>query len=416
MTSPKTRAFVGAIVDGHICSPAGFRAAGVCAGLKTSGKPDMALLVSERPAAAAGMFTTCRFAAAPVRQCQARLAAAQPMRAVIVNSGNANACTGKPGDRDALRMAELAAAALGILPEEVFVSSTGRIGVPMPMDKIGRGIELAAAALSPDNGPAAARAIMTTDTRPKEGAIRLAASGHDITLGGMTKGAGMIAPRLDTPPHATMLTYLTTDAAVAPAFLQECLAEAVEETFNCITIDGDTSTNDTVLLLANGAAGNPPLTASSPEAPVFRAALHALCAHLAREIVRDGEGVTRFVTVQVEGAATAEDARRIARAVAESLLCKTAWFGGDPNWGRVLAAAGRAGVDFDPAIVDLFYDDLPVVRQGGDAGTPEAKLAEIVAKPEFTVRLDLHAGDHEGHFWTNDISYEYVKINADYRT
>jgi glutamate N-acetyltransferase/amino-acid N-acetyltransferase len=403
------------VAEGHVCSPQGFRAAGVGAGLKASGKPDMALLVSDRPAAAAGMFTTCRFAAAPVRQCQARLAAGRPMRAVIVNSGNANACTGTPGERDALRMAELTAAALGIQPEEVFVSSTGRIGVPMPMDKVGRGIAAAAAALSADHGPAAARAIMTTDTRPKTGAVRLAIAGRDVVLGGMTKGAGMIAPRL-APPHATMLAYLTTDAAVAPAFLQECLAGAVAETFNCITIDGDTSTNDTVLLLANGLAGNPPLTASSPEAPAFRAALHALCAHLAREIVRDGEGVTRFVTVQVDHAATAEDARRIARAVAESLLCKTAWFGGDPNWGRVLAAAGRAGVDFDPAIVDLAYDDLPVVRQGGDAGTPEADLAAIVAKPEFTVRLDLHAGDHGGHFWTNDISYEYVKINADYRT
>lgn len=404
------------IPGGNLCSPAGFRAAGVCAGLKASGKPDLAMLLSDHPATMAGAFTSCRFAAAPVLLCQERLAAGQPGRAVVINSGNANACTGARGRRDAAKMAELAATALGLTAAEIFVSSTGRIGVPMAMAKIEGGIRLAAAALATDGGPAAARAIMTTDTRPKEAALEVVIANRRITIGGMTKGAGMIAPRLESALHATMLTYLTTDAAVDPAYLSQALAEAVGASFNRITIDGDTSTNDTVLLLANGAAGNPPIVAGTPEAERFGEALRMLAVKLAQDIVRDGEGVTRFVTVQVDHAATPEDARAVARAVAESLLCKTAWFGGDPNWGRVLAAAGRAGIAFDPELVNLWYNELPVVRQGGDAGTPEAQLAAIVAQPEFTVRLDLGAGDQAWHFWTNDISYEYVKINADYRT
>jgi glutamate N-acetyltransferase / amino-acid N-acetyltransferase len=399
---------------GSVTSPAGFKASGITAGLKVSGKPDMALIVSDAPAAAAGTFTTCKFAAAPVRVCQKRIQSGKPMRGVIVNSGNANACTGSQGLQDAESMCATTAAALGADAEEIFVSSTGRIGVNMPMDIIDAGITKAAAALDSDGGQIAAQAIMTTDTVPKSVAVTVELSGGTVTLGGTTKGAGMIDPQM-AALHATMLCYITTDAKVEPELLNKMLFKSVDTSFNRINIDGDMSTNDTTLLFANGVSGIG-VEADSADAELFTAALTALCQQLAREMVLDGEGVTKFVTVEVKGAVNLAEAKLCAEAIANSLLCKTAWFGCDPNWGRVVAAIGYSGASFDPDKVTVDYNDKPVVRDGGDAGTPEAVLAEELKAGEFTIYIDLNAGNSDYWVWTSDISYEYVKINAEYHT
>ncbi len=406
--------------SGSVTSPKGFLAAGIAAGLKRSGRPDMALLLSQAPAAAAGAFTSNRFAAAPVEYDRAVLRKGRTVRAVLVNSGNANACTGPAGLEDAGRCARHAAERLGLDPDEVLVASTGRIGVRLPMERMLAGIDRAVAALSPAGGAAAAEAIMTTDTRPKSIAVEMHIAGRPVRIGGMVKGAGMIAPRMQTektgPLHATMLAFVTTDAAADAAVLEHCLATGLERSFNRITVDGDMSTNDTVLLLANGASGAPRISLDSPEAARFRDAVEAVLAHLARAIVLDGEGATKFVQVHVAGAASDAEARRCAAAIADSLLCKTAWFGGDPNWGRVLAAAGRAGVKFDPANVSLDYNGVPIVRNGTDAGRPEEQQAAAMAGPELRLDLDLGAGPGQATVWTCDLSYDYVKINAEYHT
>ena len=406
------------MVDGSVTTPQGWQASGVVAGLKRSGAPDLALLLSDRPAAVAAAFTANAFAAAPVQLDREVVAAGRPVRAVVINSGNANACTGERGLADAREMAQYAAGLLKVTPDEVLVSSTGRIGVPMPMAKIRHGIELAAAALSPAGGLRAAEAIMTTDTTRKSLAVALTVDGQAVRIGGMTKGAGMIAPKLRPagPPQATMLAYLTTDAAVVPAFLQQCLNRALDASFNRITVDGDTSTNDTFLALANGAAGNRPLDAAHPDAAAFQAAFSHVAGRLAREMVLDGEGVTRFVELVVTGARDDDQARRCAEAIANSLLVKTAWFGADPNWGRILCAAGYSGVEIDTAKVSLDYGTVPVVRGGMDAGTPEAEQVQAIKRREFTVALGLGVGAGAFTVWTCDLSYEYVKINADYHT
>jgi glutamate N-acetyltransferase/amino-acid N-acetyltransferase len=407
------------IDNGSVTTPAGFQAAGVKAGLKRSGALDMALIVSECPAAAAAAFTSNKFAAPPVLYDEERIAAGTPIRAIIVNSGNANACTGAQGLRDVHTTAEKVAELLAIQPAEVLVSSTGRIGVPMPMPTILAGVEAAAKALSEDGGLDAASAIMTTDTVRKSLAVSLEIGGRTVHIGGMTKGAGMIAPKLIRPANrkeATMLAYVTTDAAVDPGFLDACLGQSLDESFNRITIDGDTSTNDTFVVLANGRAGNPPLTAESPEAPQFIAAFNHLVGRLAKEMVLDGEGVTRFVELKVCGARNDEEARTCAETIANSALCKTAWFGADPNWGRILDAAGYAGVELNPEMVNLDYEGLPVVRGGMDAGTPEAELVKAIDRREFRIDLELGVGTGEFTIWTCDLTYEYVKINADYHT
>lgn len=403
------------IENGNICSPQGFQAAGVVAGLKVSGALDMALIVSDKPAVAAGAFTTCQVQAAPVLVSQLHLAARDSFRAIIVNSGNANACTGENGLHDAKSMTEKVATGLGITPEEVFVSSTGRIGTPLPMNKINQGIEAAIAALSHKSGPDTAKAIMTTDTKPKEMAVKFNIVGSEITIGGTTKGAGMIAPKM-TVPHATMLSYITTDAKIDQATLASALEQANEQSYNKISIDGDMSTNDTVIILANGMANNPVITSGSKEAEIFQEALNTITQQLAKEMVMDGEGVTKFVTVQVKNAASKQDAELVTRAISDSLLCKTAWFGCDPNWGRILAAAGYSGAVFYAEKVNLHYDGVPVIINGVDAGTPEPELVELMKKDAFVITLDLNAGSAEDEMWTNDISYEYVKINADYHT
>lgn len=402
------------LANGSVTTPRGFRAAGVAAGFKKSGAPDFAMILSDVPANFAGVFTSCTFAAAPVQVSRKRVLCSDRIRAAVINSGNANACTGETGLANAETTCALTANRLGICPDEVLVSSTGRIGTQLQMDTVRKGIELAASALSEDGGEQAAQAIMTTDTVPKSIAVEFELNGIACRIGAMSKGSGMIAPKLKVP-HATMLCYITTDVKLSNALLSRMLGENVTKSFNRITIDGDMSTNDTVIAMANGLSGVE-IQPDTPEAATFCEALLFIMQQLARKMVMDGEGVTKFVHVEVSHARSEEDARLCAESVANSLLCKTAWFGGDPNWGRVVAALGYSGANFQPEKVDLFYDGVPVVRKGGDAGTPESKLIDIVRKREFTVMIDLHDGNGSYWVWTSDISYEYVKINADYHT
>ena len=401
------------IENGSTTSVPGFRAAGVTAGFKRSGAPDFALLVSDTPANFAGVFTSCTFAAAPVRLCRERVKNGGKLRAVAVNSGNANACTGKPGLDNARLTCCMAAERLGIQPDEVAVGSTGRIGVQMPMDTIEKGLDLAVAALSCDGGNDAARAIMTTDTVPKAVALELELDGKTVTIGAMTKGAGMIDPKL-VGLHATMLCFITTDADVENATLQAMLENNAENSFNRITVDGDMSTNDTVIIMANGKS-QVKIAPGSDNEKIFKAALLEVMQNLARKMVTDGEGTTKVVTVEVVNAKSEKDARIAAESVTNSLLCKTAWFGNDPNWGRVVAALGYSGASFDPDKCNIYYDGIPVVLDGGDAGTPEEELAALVKK-DFTIRCDFREGSSDYWVWSSDISYEYVKINADYHT
>ena len=402
------------IENGTPTSVPGFLAAGVTAGFKRSGAPDFAMVFSQKPAAFAGVFTSCTFAAAPVQLCRKRVLENDTLQAVIINSGNANACTGETGLAAAKKSCEIAAAALGIAPETVAVASTGRIGVQMDMSLIEKGVALAVPALSADGGSAAARAIMTTDTVPKAAAVKVDLGGKVITIGGMSKGAGMIDPKL-TVPHATMICVLATDAKISNARLQKILAVNAEDSFNRITVDGDMSTNDTVLVLANGESGVE-IAPESAEEKEFAAALLAVMQNLARRMVVDGEGATKFVTVKVCHARSRNDAKLAAEAVGNSLLCKTAWFGNDPNWGRVVAALGYSGAQFDPGKCDVYFGDKIVVRAGGDSGVPESELLDVVKKSEFVITCDFNDGDEEYWVWSSDISYEYVKINADYHT
>ena len=407
--------FAHSLSDGSPTTPLGFRAAAVAAGIKQSGRPDLVLVVSDRDCAAAGVFTSNRVAAAPVLLDRETLAAGRAaLRGVIINAGNANACTGAPGLADAREMQQLAAAAVGARPPQFLVMSTGVIGVPLPMERVRTGVAAAAPLLSAEGGPAAAEAIMTTDTRPKRAAVEVELTGGRVRLGGMAKGAGMIHPNM-----ATLLGLLTTDAAVAPDDLDALLRDAVAGSFNAISIDGDTSTNDTVLLLANGAAG---VGLSDAESRArFAAALSDLCRQLAQMIVRDGEGATRVVTLRVTGAASAADARRVADTIATSPLVKTAFAGGDPNWGRILAATGRSGAMVEPDRLSLWVgapgaEPLQLVRAGTPTAFREADAAAVFALPEFTAHVDLALGDGEATLWTTDLTHEYVTINADYRT
>ena len=395
------------LVAGDAASPKGFRAAGVHCGIKRE-KPDLALLVSDVPASAAGVFTTNKVKAAPVRYTQ-RAVADGHAQAVVMNSGNANACTGEAGLADASEMARLAGEALGLDPVLVLVASTGVIGVPLPMDPIRAGIPAAARALAAD-GRSAAEAIRTTDSFVKTAAVRLEIDGVTVTIGGMAKGAGMIHPNM-----ATTLCFLTTDASVPPAVLRGALKRAVADSFNSITVDGDTSTNDTVLLLANGQAGGAPIT-NGEALTRFTAGLAQVATELARMVVRDGEGATKLVEIAVEGAASELEARQAAMTVANSLLVKTALHGGEPNWGRILAALGRSGVEMAEESTDVFFGDLAVVRGGlGVAGVWDAAAAKLEAK-EITIRIGLGIGSGAARVWTSDLSEEYVRINGSYTT
>ena len=403
------------VPDGSVTSPQGFVAAAVAAGIKQSGRPDLVLVAADRDCAAAGVFTRNRVAAAPVLLDRATLAAGPAaLRGVLINAGNANACTGEPGLADAREMQRLAAAALGTRPEQLLVMSTGVIGVPLPMTRVAAGVAALAPLLSAGGGLAAAEAIMTTDTRPKRAAVVVDLPDGQVTIGGMAKGAGMIHPDM-----ATLLGVLTTDAVVAPDVLDSSLREAVAASFNAISIDGDTSTNDSIVLFANGAVGV--AVADDESRARFAAALTDLCVQLAQMIVRDGEGATRFVTLVVSGAASTVDARRMADTIATSPLVKTAFAGGDPNWGRIMMAAGRSGAALDPArlalsVIATGAPPLQLVRGGTPTGYAEADAAAVFAQPEFTVHLDLGLGDGAATLWTTDLSHEYVSINADYRT
>jgi glutamate N-acetyltransferase / amino-acid N-acetyltransferase len=397
-------------VPGAVAAPRGFRAAGIACGIKANGNADLAVIASEVPAAAAAVFTTNLAQAAPVLVSREHMQrSGGRISTIVVNSGCANACTGTNGMEHARAMTETTAKALSIVPSAVLVASTGVIGVKLPMTNVARGIDEAVRSLSPDGGPSAARAIMTTDPFPKEAAFEVHSDAGTFRVGGIAKGSGMIEPLM-----ATMLGFVTTDAKVEPELLQRALKEACDETFNAITVDGECSTNDCVFVLANGTSG---VTLGEGEYPILVDALRQVCEPLAVGIVRGGEGATKLVTVRVVGAASNDEARRTARAIANSPLVKTAIHGGDPNWGRLVAVMGRSGSAFtlDRAAVrigpvELFKDGTPY-----DDRAPQA--AEYLAGQDIQIEVDLGTGGSgKSHMWTCDLSAEYVRINADYRT
>lgn len=402
-------------LDGTVTSPMDFRAGATACGLKESGGLDLALLHSDHNCTAAGVFTKNQVVAAPITLDRQTLAANKDhIRGLVANSGMANACTGEPGMAAALEMQRSAAALFDEWPEQFFVLSTGVIGVQIPLEKVIPGLALVAQELAAGKGLDLARAIMTTDTRPKHLAVKLTIGGGVITIGGVAKGSGMIHPDM-----ATMLGLITTDAAVPADTLQELLQEAVDQSFNCISVDGDTSTNDTVLMLANGAGGHH--LEDETSLALFAEGLHTLCAELAKMIVRDGEGASKFVEIQVTGASEAAEAKAIAGTIATSPLVKTALAGSDPNWGRILAAAGRAGVSFDQGQVALWVGnpgerELQIVAQGTPTDYLEEEAAAIFARPEINIHLDLGQGEAGATMWTTDLTHDYVTINADYRT
>jgi len=424
------------VIDGSVTSPAGFRAAGVFCDIKRLGtgkgsdkgqKRDLMLIASDVPATVAGMFTTNQVCAAPVKVSIPHASKARA-RAVVSNSGNANACTGPRGLRDAQAMVAATASALGVAENDVLVCSTGRIGVPMPMNNVLRGIRLAAAELGYEREAAAraAEAIMTSDTVSKEVAVHIQLGGRSVVIGGMAKGAGMIEPGMSPtgkrpasrPLHATMLGFITTDARISSPALKKALREAVALTFNRVTIDGDMSTNDTVLALANGQADNPMIKSlQSRDGRVFQAALKLVCRTLARKIVSDGEGVTRVVTIRVSGAASHADADRAARWVGNSVLVKTSWFGGDPNWGRIIDALGYSPARIVEDKVDIGYsahgskDITWSLRRGLPTRVDFATLCKCVAPAEFDLHIRLNIGRGSAVVYACDLSEKYVDFN-----
>lgn len=400
-------------VEGGVLAAKGFRAAGVAAAIKYEGRNDVALIVADAPCSAAAVFTTNKVAAAPVVYDRAVVKGGR-LQAVLVNSGCANACTGSDGLKDAELSALATAGELGVSPRHVAVASTGVIGRRLPMERLLGGMKAAKAALgaTPEHAMAAARAIMTTDTRPKHAAVRVTVGGRRVTVGGMAKGSGMIEPNM-----ATMLAFVTTDAAISHAMLRRCVKLAVAKSFNRIVVDGDESTNDSLFAMASGAAGNREIVRAGEDFDAFLAALEAVAVSLARQMAADGEGATKFVTVRVKGARTQRDAERAARAVAKSPLAKTSWFGKDPNWGRVLAAVGYSGADVEDMRTEVFYGREWAFRRGvvADAAQLE-RLAAVMEAPELDVTVDLHLGDFEAVVYTCDFSLDYVHINADYTT
>jgi len=389
----------------------GFRGGAVKSGIRGKDRLDLGLIVSDSPAAAAGVFTTSQVKAAPVVLGCERLKNGKA-QAILVNSGIANACTGEEGMRNARLTSAMVADALGVADELVQVSSTGVIGMQLEVECFRFGIPRLAGRLSPDALSEVALAMMTTDTVPKTAVREFAIGGQPVKLIGMAKGAGMIMPNM-----ATMLCYLLTDAAVAPETLHAMLKESVARSFNVITVDGDTSTNDTVLILANGKAGNPIVNAAAPELALFQQQLDDICRDLAIKIVRDGEGATKLVTVRVQGAKTKAEAEQAARTIANSNLVKTAFFGEDANWGRIIAALGRSGVIFDAGKVSIAFGSIVMVENGlGRGKEVEAAATQVLKQKEFPVIVDLHGGNAMAEVFTCDFSVEYVSINADYRT
>lgn len=397
-------------IKGGITAPKGFKAAGVQAGIKKSGKHDVAVIYSTVPASVAGVCTLNTMAAAPVAV--SRLALANgTASAIVVNSGCANACTGEQGLTDAHAMAAFTADLLSIPEEDVLVASTGIIGVTLPMAKVTEGIKAAVAQLGQDEQEQAMLAIMTTDTFPKRCAYEFELGGVPVRIAGIAKGSGMIHPNM-----ATMLAFITTDAAIAPAMLQQALTDAVNVSFNMISVDGDTSTNDMASVLANGLAGNKLIEAQDEEYAIFAKALTEVCIYLAKQIVIDGEGATKFLEINVTGAENFADAKKAAMAVAKSPLVKTAFFGEDANWGRILCAVGYSEAAADPGKISLSIGDLMIVKQGLGIAIDEQELKRIMSEHDIKVVVDLGMGQAEATMWTCDFSYEYVKINGEYHT
>ncbi len=394
------------IPEGTVTSPKGFQAGATGAGIKEEAKLDLGILLSEAPCVATALFTTNKVKAAPVVLCQERLQSGRAV-AVVVNSGCANAFTGEQGLRDAVEMAGLAAERIGVSLEDVLVASTGVIGQELPMKLIRAG--LGQIVLSTEGGHSLVKAMMTTDTVPKEVAARVADS--EFTIGGVAKGSGMIHPEL-----ATMLCFLTTDAAIDLDFLKLALRKAVDISFNMISIDGDTSTNDMVLVMANGLARNKSISQDSGQAGVFQQALDRVCIYLAKSIARDGEGASKLIEVTVSGAPSAAEARSAARTIVSSSLVKTAVYGNDPNWGRIIAAVGRSGVEVVESKMDLYIGDICVVKEGKPLPFDESSVVEVLIGSEVSITLNLNLGTAPATAWGCDLSEEYVTINSQYTT
>jgi glutamate N-acetyltransferase/amino-acid N-acetyltransferase len=398
-------------LKGGVTAPQGFTAAGIHAGVKPAPTLDLALILSEQEGPIAGVFTKNQILAASVVLNQRQLKK-KTGQAIIINSGNANACTGSQGLADAKEVLDITTKHLGIPKHAVFVGSTGVIGRTLPMPALRLGIPRIITELSRSGHTQAAEAILTTDTQPKEIACQAKIGRKVITIGGMAKGSGMIHPNM-----ATMLAYLTTDAAITPHALQRALTQSVDGSFNCISVDGDSSTNDTVLCLANGLAHNPLIKNGTPDWNTFHTLLQHACESLALHICRDGEGATKLVKIIVEGAKSHRDAKQIGQTIATSLLVKTALFGEDPNWGRIIAAIGRAGIPLNPKHITLKFDEITVVQAGQRVSTQADNRAQkVMRQKELTLSISLGKGPGFHRMWTTDLSYEYVKINASYTT
>ena len=390
--------------------PKGFKAAGVKAGIKKSGNLDLALIYTEKEAAVAGVFTKNAVAAAPVIVSR-EVVKGGKAHAIVANAGCANACTGETGLANARKMAALAAAEVGCASDEVLVGSTGIIGVNLPMDKLEAGIKAAAAELSEDGSKNAGNAIITTDTYSKACSCEVEIGGQAVRFGAIAKGSGMIQPNM-----ATMLCYITTDANISSQLMQKALSEIVEVSFNMISVDGDMSTNDTVLVLANGASGAAEITDGSPEYDKFYATLKEICQELSKRIAADGEGATKFLTINVSGTKTFEDAKTVAMRIAKSPLVKTAFFGEDPNWGRVICAVGYAGIPMVPEKTVIKFGGVPVYANGLGAEFNEDDIHKVMAEHDIVIDVEMGMGDAKATVWSCDFSYEYVKINGEYHT
>ncbi|NJP39845.1 bifunctional glutamate N-acetyltransferase/amino-acid acetyltransferase ArgJ [Oscillospiraceae bacterium HV4-5-C5C] len=400
--------------DASITSVPGFQAAAAACGLKPAGHKDLALLYSEQPAVCVGVFTQNKVRGHSLQYTAQHLAQAPKAQAVVINAGNANACVGPQGLQDAKQMAEIIAHDLKLSPDLVLIGSTGVIGIPLPMYKIIPGIHQACQdlAATPQAGHSAMYAIMTTDTRPKEAALQLTLGGKSCTLAGMAKGSGMIHPNM-----ATMIALITTDVAIDPACLKVLLKQAVSGSFNRLSIDGDTSVCDMALVLSNGMAANSVITdPQSAAGQHFGAALACLCERLARGMAADGEGATKMIDIRIKGAATARDAYQAALAIARSPLCKTAIFGADANWGRILTAAGYSGANFDPDLADVWIGKIHCCRNGAAIDFDEVAAKAYLQKSSICLTVDFNLGQFEDHYWTCDFSYDYVKINGSYRS
>lgn len=404
-------------IPGGVTAAKGFKAASTAAGIKYKDRKDMAMIYSQAPCRSAGTFTTNVVKAAPVKWDKDQVTGGAAAHAVVINAGIANACTGEEGMAYCSRTAAAAAQVLGIPQESVLVASTGVIGKQLPMDRIEAGVKAMAPLLDGglESGTDASRAIMTTDTKNKEVAVQVELGGVQVTIGGMCKGSGMIHPNM-----CTMLGFVTTDAAISKELLQEALSQDIKDTYNMISVDGDTSTNDTVLVLANGLAGNPEITEKNSDYMAFCKALNYINETLSKKMAGDGEGCTALFEVTVVGAATKDQARVLAKSVITSSLTKAAIFGHDANWGRILCAMGYSGADFDPEKVDLFFESaagrMQIIKDGVAVDYSEEEATKILSEPEVTAIADIKMGDARATAWGCDLTYDYVKINADYRS